>query len=79
VYSQIGMEYAKLAQYTQALDALDQAVKLDPNFGMTYVYRGHIFALQGNKPRAATEYQKALEIDPHNQAARDAMVRLSGR
>lgn len=79
VYSQIGMEYAKLAQYPQALDALDQAVKLDPNFGMTYVYRGHIFALQGNKPRAATEYQKALEIDPHNQAARDAMVRLSGR
>ena len=79
VYSQIGMEYAKLTQYPQALDALDRAVKLDPNFGMTYVYRGHIFALQGNKPRAAAEYQRALEIDPRNQAARDAMVRLSGR
>jgi hypothetical protein len=77
VYSQIGMEFAKAAQYPQALDALDTAEKLDPKFTMTYVYRGNVYALQGNRQRAAAEYQHALEIDPRNTPAREALLRLA--
>ena len=43
------MEYAKIGKYPQALDALETAAKLDPNFGMTYVYRGNVYSLQGNR------------------------------
>jgi Tfp pilus assembly protein PilF len=77
VYSQIGMEYAKQGKYPQALDALETAARLDPNFEMTYVYRGNVYSLQGNKARAVEEYRRALAIDPQNQTARDGLVRLS--
>jgi protein O-mannosyl-transferase len=78
VYSQIGMEFAKLQKYPQALDALAKGIQMDPNFlgGILYVYRGNVYKLQGNNTQAAEEYRHALAIDPQNQAARDALLRL---
>jgi Tfp pilus assembly protein PilF len=78
VYSQIGMEYGKMGQYPQALDALDMAIRLDPNFmgGMSYVYRGDVFNVQGNKLQAAQEYRHALAIDVNNSVAREKLARL---
>ena len=57
VYSQIGMEYGKMGKYPQALDALATAVKLDPDFAMTYFYlRQHPQrpGRQGREPRKST-------------------------
>jgi Tfp pilus assembly protein PilF len=78
VYSQIGMEYGKMGQYPQALDALATSIQLDPNFmgGMAYVYRGDVFSVQGNKVQAAEEYRHALAIDPNNSVAREKLARL---
>jgi tetratricopeptide (TPR) repeat protein len=76
VYSQIGMEYGQMRQYPQALDALATAIQLDPNFMMSYVYRGDVFTVQGNKLQAAEEYRHALAIDPNNSVAREKLVRL---
>jgi Tfp pilus assembly protein PilF len=78
VYSQIGMEYGKMGQYPQALDALDMAIQLDPNFmgGVSYVYRGDVFSAQGNKLQAAEEYRHALAIDPNSSVAREKLARL---
>ena len=76
-YSQIGMEFAKQGKYPQALDALDKATRLDPNWDMTYAYRGNIYFLEGNKPRAAEEFRRALAINPQNQTAREGLVKAS--
>ena len=78
VYSQIGMEYGKQGKYPEALDALATAERLNPKFEMTYVYRGGVYELQGDKDRAAEEYRRALAIDDlqYNQAARDGLTRL---
>ncbi|HEY6393007.1 MAG TPA: hypothetical protein VIX89_17130 [Bryobacteraceae bacterium] len=78
VYSQLGMEYAKVHKYPEALDALAKAIQIDSNFlgGLLYVYRGNVYNLQGNNAQAAEEYRHALAIDPQNQAARDALTRL---
>jgi Tfp pilus assembly protein PilF len=78
VYSQIGMEYGKMGQYPQALDALATAIQLNPNFmgGVSYVYRGDVFNVQGNKLQAAEEYRHALAIDPNNSVAREKLARL---
>jgi tetratricopeptide (TPR) repeat protein len=72
------MEYGKMGQYPQALDALATAIQLNPNFmgGISYVYRGDVFSAQGNKQQAAEEYRHALAIDPGNQMARDKLARL---
>ena len=78
VYSQLGMEYAKMHKYPEALEALAKAIQIDPNFmgGLLYVYRGNVHNLQGNNTQAVEEYRHALTIDPQNQAARDALTRL---
>jgi Tfp pilus assembly protein PilF len=78
VYSQIGMEYGKMGQYPQALDALATSIQLDPTFfgGIAYVYRGEVFSAQGNKLQAAEEYRHALAIDPRNSLAREQLTRL---
>ena len=73
VFSQIGMEYAKQEKYAEALDALNRAATLDPNFQMTYQYRGDIYKLRGDLNRAAEEYRHVLAIDPENEIARKSL------
>lgn len=77
LYSQIGMEYAKLGQYPQSLDALETAARLDPGFAITYFYRGNVYALQGNKARAAEEYRHAVALDPTLLGVQDALSKVS--
>jgi Tfp pilus assembly protein PilF len=78
VYSQLGKELAQQRRYPEAMDALATAERLNPRFEMTYVYRGNIYEVQGDKGRAAVEYRRALAIDDlqFNQAARDGLTRL---
>ncbi len=76
VQSQIGMVYAKHNKFEEALAALAQAERIDPTFDMTYVYRGQIFQSTGDKTAAATEYQRALAINPLNSEARDLLTRV---
>jgi protein O-mannosyl-transferase len=78
VYSQLGMEFAKLQKYPQALDALAKGIQIDPNFlgGILFVYRGNVYNLQGNNTQAAEEYRHALAIDPRNQFALDGLKRV---
>jgi protein O-mannosyl-transferase len=78
VYSQIGMEYGKQGKYPEALESLATAERLNPKFEVTYVYRGNVYELQGDKARAAQEYRRALAIDDlqYNQAARDGLARI---
>jgi len=77
VYSQIGMEYGKTRRYAEALEALDMAKQLDPNFAMTYVYRGNVYESQHNVPQAEAEYKHALALDQHNLGAQDGLSRLA--
>jgi tetratricopeptide (TPR) repeat protein len=81
VYSQIGMIYAKQSEWAPALDALEQAQKLDAGYAMTYVYRGKIFELINDPAAAEKQFQRALEVDPveldpANQQARQELLRL---
>jgi tetratricopeptide (TPR) repeat protein len=77
VYSQIGMIYAKRGRTQEALSALDEAEKLNPRYEMIYVYRGNIALQAGDRAGALREYQHAVDVNPSNQAARDALLRVS--
>jgi tetratricopeptide (TPR) repeat protein len=77
VHALIGMVYGKRSRNPEALDELAEAEKLNPGFDMTYVYRGNVYESSGNRPQAAREYQRALAANPLNQAARDALARVS--
>ncbi len=77
VYSQIGKVYASHGKMQEALVALAEAEKIDANFDMTYVYRGKIYEIAGDRAAAAREYQRALAAKPGNQDARDSLLRVS--
>jgi len=65
VHTQIALIYAERAQWKPALEALDTAEKVDPNFAMIYVYRGNI-RLKQTPPdpcAAIAEYRRALALD----------------
>jgi tetratricopeptide (TPR) repeat protein len=79
VHAELGMVYAKSGRIQEALQELALAQKINPRFEMTYVYRGNIAELAGDRAAAAREYQRALAIAPLNSVARDGLVRVSGR
>jgi tetratricopeptide (TPR) repeat protein len=79
VYSLIGMVQGKQGRREQALEALAAAERLDPNFAMLYVYRGHVYAAAGQDAAAAGEYRRALAIDPALQVARESLLAAEGR
>ncbi len=74
VYTQIAMVYAKRSQWPEALDALAQAEKLNPNYGAIYYYRGGIRAKTGDFAGAVADYQHALAIDPLMEPARAGLA-----
>jgi tetratricopeptide (TPR) repeat protein len=74
VQAQIGMIYGKKGRIEKAMEALDQAERLDPNFDMTYVYKGNLEAARGNYPAAIALYNRALAINPANDTAQKALA-----
>lgn len=72
-YSMIGMVYAKNRRWSEALQALDIAQKIDPGYAMTYAYRGGVYLSQRQYEPAVREYSRALAINPRNQAALEGL------
>lgn len=79
VYSQIGMIYAKLGKNAEALDALATAEKLNPDFDVTYDYRGRVYLNLGNPPAAVAEFRRALALNPRNQQASQGLAMAEAR
>jgi tetratricopeptide (TPR) repeat protein len=75
VYSQIGMVYAKQRRFAEAMDALNMAAKLDPNFGATYNYRAKIHFSQNEYCPAIVDYRRALALNPFLTDAQTELAR----
>ena len=73
VYTQIAMVYAKRSRWPEALEALAQAEKLDPNYDMIYDTRGGIRAQTNDLAGAAADYRHALAANPSNEHARQML------
>jgi protein O-mannosyl-transferase len=79
VYSQIGMIYGKHAQYSQAMEALATAEKIDPNFATTFVYKGLVHLATNDPEAALRDYQRALAIDPTYKPALAGLAQAQAR
>lgn len=74
-----GMVDGKRGRHATALASLDRALALNPNFAMTWVYRGNVL-LGLNQPQdAETSFRKALALEPANPAARQGLNALPAR
>ena len=58
--------YERLGRWTDALDALDQAQKLDPAFFEVYSFRGAAYLYLGRYDEATASYRHALELQPND-------------
>lgn len=74
--SLIGVEYLKTSQIPEAIDALEEAVKLLPHDASNHANLGLSLAFSGHYDRAQPELRRALELDPHNAMARRVLSAL---
>lgn len=74
-----GMIQGKRGRAPEALAALDRAIELNPNFAMSWVYRGNVLLAAGRREEAIAAFRRALEVDPDNAPARQALALATGR
>jgi tetratricopeptide (TPR) repeat protein len=64
IYSQIGQVNGAAKRWPEALDALNRAAAIDPNYALTYFYRGLVYYSTNQCGKAVQEYRRALALDP---------------
>ncbi len=74
VYSLLGLVYLRQNKNAEALEALNTAVKLNPRFEFTYVYRARVHAALGDLAAAADDDRRALAINADNDTAREDLA-----
>jgi tetratricopeptide (TPR) repeat protein len=77
VYDRIGFVEARLGHPDKALEALDQALKINGSDATAFVYRGVIFMALRNAEQAKADFHRALEIEPGNQIAKNGLAKLT--
>ena len=80
VWALIGQVYGEQHKTDEAFEVLRRAEAIDPGFELTYEIRGNVYEFDlGNKVSAAEQYRRALQIDPYNDAVRQALERVERR
>lgn len=70
VYTQICKVYGDHAQWSEAMEALAAAEKIDNTYAPIYDYRGNVYLSTNRFAEAVREYQHALELDPGLESSR---------
>jgi tetratricopeptide (TPR) repeat protein len=79
VYTQIAKVYGEQQHWAEALDALSTAEKLEPNYAVTYAYRGLVHMGAGQTAAAVPDFQRALALDSTLQPAKDGLAQAQER
>ena len=64
-----GLAYVALDQPEEALNAYNQAIRLDPKYALAFYNRGKVYALLGQYFRAIEDYNEAIYFDPEYTSA----------
>lgn len=75
VYSNRAACYTKLAEFGMALKDVDECLKLDDKFLKAYLRKGAICITIKESLKAQHAFEKALELDPGCQEARDGLYK----
>lgn len=74
-----GEHYFQTGQTMQALDALVQALRLDPEDPMTHNGLGVVLHTLGHEEKSRESFRRALQIAPHLASARENLQALGGQ
>ena len=62
-------ELYSLEDYERAMESLEEAVRLSPNFSSALCVMGHCKEKQGHDEKALELYTQAIEVDPYHSKA----------
>src|SRR6266404_1522043 len=68
-YNNRGVAYRVKANYAEAIDDFNEAIRLVPDFANAYNNRGVAYRNMGNLDRAVADYDQAIRIKPDYVAA----------
>ena len=68
-YNLLGIIFTNEKNYTEALDAFQQALKLNPNSTSTHNNLGNLYVAQQKPDLAEKEFKRVLQIAPANRDA----------
>ena len=72
----LGVKTKDITGDEAAVPLFEEAIKLDPSDAEAYVSRGAVQEELGNETAARADYQKALDIVPDHDEAKEALARL---
>jgi tetratricopeptide (TPR) repeat protein len=77
-----GNRFMQLQQFENALDAYEQAIRLEPTNPTAYIGKGYVLLILRRYAEALDGYEQAIRLDPTNDTAyigRGITLRLLGR
>jgi tetratricopeptide (TPR) repeat protein len=74
VYTQMAKVYGERRRWAEALDVLAVAERIDPNFAITYMYKGDIDLSLNHAAEAVADYRRALELQPALDVVRQKLA-----
>jgi len=77
IYSLMASCYRAMKNYTKANEMIKQALHLDPLNAVYHFNYANILLDLNHKEEAKKEYEKALEIDPTLEAAKEELEKLA--
>jgi lipoprotein NlpI len=68
-YVEHGIDRGSKGDLNAALEAFNDAIKIDPKYAPAYFNRGFAYALQKNQDEAISNYDQAIQLDPKYKEA----------
>jgi type IV pilus assembly protein PilF len=71
VHSELGSNYFQRAQYSVAIEELNEAVRLDPKYGVAHGLLGLVHAELNEHSKAEAAFRRAIEVAPNEGDVRN--------
>ena len=77
-YYLLGVDLKNLNRLDEAIQAFEQAVRINPSYARAHTRLGEIYAGHGDADVAREHFRRAVASDPGDTAARSGLARLGG-
>jgi len=77
-YYLLGVDLKNLDRLDEAIQAFEQAVRINPSYARAHTRLGEIYAGHGDADLAREHFRRAVASDPGDTAARSGLARLGG-
>jgi tetratricopeptide (TPR) repeat protein len=67
LHNRLGIAYAQLKYYDEAIASLERAIKLNPKFSIAFNTLGSVYFLQKKYNKSEKYFKKAIHLDAHEE------------